>query len=485
MKNQMSMQTKLLVCFGFLAVTAAVAGVYSVSTIRQFRTQMREEIVGSAARLDQARRIAIDVADMRSATRGVSLFGLMKNDALMSKARSLFETDAADLRDVVRSMQSGALRPDERSAVEAISAAVDQWAVNFASFADLTAAGHAEEASAGASKMMTPQMDAIQKNAAEFGRANGARRDAAIANVDVGIGRNQIVMLALVAVVLIAGGAGYFIVAHLAGTLKRIAESVVTGASQVADAAAQVSSSSQSLAQGASQSAASLEETSASADEISSMARKNMENSQNAAALVDRSAEKSKETNQALADMVVATAEIADSGRKVFRIIKVIDEIAFQTNILALNAAVEAARAGEAGLGFAVVADEVRNLAQRCAQAARDTASLIEESIARSDGGKSKADRMAHAIRGITDESARVKTLVEEVHLGGKEQSLGLDQIGKAIAQMRTTGQSAAAIAEENAASAEELTAQSATLTEIGDQLRRLVEGGNTALSNR
>ncbi len=174
------------------------------------------------------------------------------------------------------------------------------------------------------------------------------------------------------------------------------------GAGQVASAAGQISSSSQSLAQGASQQAASLEETSASSEEINSMARKNAENSQSANGLVTQSQQKFHETNQSLESMVVAMGDIKDSSDKVAKIIKVIDEIAFQTNILALNAAVEAARAGEAGMGFAVVADEVRNLAQRCAQAARDTAALIEESIVKSNDGKVKVDQVAVAIRAIS-----------------------------------------------------------------------------------
>ena len=140
------------------------------------------------------------------------------------------------------------------------------------------------------------------------------------------------------------------------------------------------------------------------------------------------------------------------SSDKISKIIKTIDEIAFQTNILALNAAVEAARAGEAGMGFAVVADEVRNLAQRCAQAAKDTAGLIEESIAKSNDGKPKLDQVAKAIAAITEDSGKVKTLVDEVSLGSQEQARGLEQISKAIAQMEQVTQKTAASAEERSA---------------------------------
>ncbi|WP_263376062.1 HAMP domain-containing methyl-accepting chemotaxis protein [Granulicella aggregans] len=250
------------------------------------------------------------------------------------------------------------------------------------------------------------------------------------------------------------------------------------GAEQVATAAGQVSSSSQSLAQGASEQAASLEETSASSEEINSMARKNTDNSRSTAELLSRSQDKVNQANRFLEDMVVSMDLITESSGKISKIIKVIDEIAFQTNILALNAAVEAARAGEAGMGFAVVADEVRSLAQRSAQAAKDTATLIEDSITRSNEGKGKVDQVALAIRAVTEDSLKVKVMVDEVSLGSEEQSRGIDQIGRAIGQMEQVTQTNAASAEESAAAAEELSSQSETLKDVIGRLQEMVGGG-------
>jgi methyl-accepting chemotaxis protein/methyl-accepting chemotaxis protein-1 (serine sensor receptor) len=259
----------------------------------------------------------------------------------------------------------------------------------------------------------------------------------------------------------------------LRDSVSELAESAV----QIASAAGQVSSSSQSLAQGSSEQAATIEETSSASTEINSMAHRNTENSNSAAEMVTRSGHGFERANQSLTEMVGAMDGINASSQKISKIIKVIDEIAFQTNILALNAAVEAARAGEAGMGFAVVADEVRNLAQRCAQAAKDTADLIEESIQRSNGGKLKVDEVAAAIRAITDEAVKIKVMVDEINLGSVEQSRGIDQISRSITQMEQVTQSNAASAEESAAAAEELNAQAETMKDIVKSLRQMVDG--------
>jgi len=247
------------------------------------------------------------------------------------------------------------------------------------------------------------------------------------------------------------------------------------GAEQITNAASQVSSSSQSLAQGASEQAASLEETSASSEEINSMARKNTDNSRSTVQLLSQSHERVLLANGHLTSMEDSMMAISESSEKISKIIKVIDDIAFQTNILALNAAVEAARAGESGMGFAVVADEVRSLAQRSAQAAKDTAALIEDSIAKSIEGKGKVGQVAIAIRAVAEDSAKVKLMIDEVSLGSQEQSKGIEQISRSISQMEQVTQTTAASAEESAAAAEELNAQSQTMKDIVLRMQSLV----------
>ena len=311
---------------------------------------------------------------------------------------------------------------------------------------------------------------------------NKAQGEAYVAGaVEAGVS-TRVWALALLGFSVVSGGLlAFFLVRGINKALKQAVHELSEGAEQVASAASQVSASSQSLAQGSSEQAASLEETSASSEEINAMARKNSENSREAAGLVSGSQQSFVQTNHALEQTVEAMSEIHTQSGKISKIIKVIDEIAFQTNILALNAAVEAARAGEAGMGFAVVADEVRNLAQRSAQAARDTAALIEESIAKSNDGKVKVDQVAAAIRAITEEFGKVKVLVDEVNQGSQEQTRGIEQVAKAVVQMQQVTQTTAAGAEESAAAAQELNAQSEALKSVVARLSAMVGGGATS----
>jgi methyl-accepting chemotaxis protein len=271
----------------------------------------------------------------------------------------------------------------------------------------------------------------------------------------------------------------YGLARSIARKIRSIVNDLMEGAHQVTAAASQVSTAAQGLARDASAQAASLQQTSASSEQILSMTRKNAANSEASASHMARTAQSVSDANSKLAGMKTSMDEINVSSGKISKIIKVIDEIAFQTNILALNAAVEAARAGEAGMGFAVVADEVRNLAQRSAQAARDTTSLIEESIAKSKEGGIKLNQVTDVIREITGSATKVKALVDEVRTGSQEQARDFDQITKTLTEMERLTQQAAASSEQSAAASQELSAQAESMRGTVAHLEMLIDGGD------
>jgi hypothetical protein len=282
---------------------------------------------------------------------------------------------------------------------------------------------------------------------------------------------------------IISGGLGILMaiwVAFSLGTLTRgirhASEIIGGGAGEILNASEQLSSTSQALANGSSEQAASLEETSASLEEITSMTKRNAESAQQAKELSGQTRVAADTGTTDVAEMKRAMDDIKASSDDISKIIKTIDEIAFQTNILALNAAVEAARAGEAGMGFAVVADEVRSLAQRSAQSAKETAGKIEEAIKKSEHGVRISGKVAQSLSEIADKARKVDSIIAEIAQASQEQSQGIGQVNITVSQMDKITQNNASNSEETAAAAEELTAQAASLQEAVVDLRSLVD---------
>jgi methyl-accepting chemotaxis protein len=249
------------------------------------------------------------------------------------------------------------------------------------------------------------------------------------------------------------------------GEIQASAEQIATGAAQVSDA-------SQSLSQGATESAASMEQIAASMTEMAAQTRQNAENASQANQLSAGTREAATHGSGLMGDMVRAMEESNRSSQDIYRINRVIDEIAFQTNLLALNAAVEAARAGQHGKGFAVVAEEVRNLAARSARAARETAELIESATAKVRIGSDVADQGSVALQGILDAATRTTDLIAEIAASSGEQSEGIGQVNQGLGQIDQVTQQNTANAEESAAAAEELAGQAERLREMLTRFR-------------
>ncbi|MDY6792842.1 MAG: methyl-accepting chemotaxis protein [Thermodesulfobacteriota bacterium] len=261
--------------------------------------------------------------------------------------------------------------------------------------------------------------------------------------------------------------------------VNRIVEGLNIGANQVAFSSEQISSYSQSQAEGSSEQASSIEETSSSLEEISSMTKQNADNANQADNLMNDANQSVGQANNAMDQLTTSMKDISKASEETSKIIKTIDEIAFQTNLLALNAAVEAARAGEAGAGFAVVAEEVRNLAMRSADAAKDTAELIEGTVKKVNTGSELVDKANDIFSQVAQSASKVGELVGEIAAASTEQAQGIEQVNVAVTEMDKVVQANAAGAEETASASEEMNAKAEEMKGFVGNLVTLVTGSS------
>ncbi len=287
--------------------------------------------------------------------------------------------------------------------------------------------------------------------------------------------------MALIGFILLTviAGAVYFVGRKISKPITWAVVGLSDASDQIASAADAVSHSSQTLAEGASEQAAAIEETSSSLEEMSSMTKQNADNASHANQLMTETKSTVAKASQSMGNLTLSMREISKASEETSKIIKTIDEIAFQTNLLALNAAVEAARAGEAGAGFAVVADEVRNLALRAAEAAKNTADLIESTVKKVKEGSDLVKKTENEFGEVTASVGKSGELIGEISAASQEQAQGIEQVNKAVSEMDKVVQENAANAEESAAASEEMNAQATRMKEFVGGLVKLVGGGN------
>jgi methyl-accepting chemotaxis protein/methyl-accepting chemotaxis protein-1 (serine sensor receptor) len=467
--------------FGFANIAVAAA-VLSIGMLTVWTINSLEAVIDDAFDRDVVKQaLAGDLdADLREmlAKEEAAVSSVLQNDAAELEEESReYAVAKARVETTLATLKSDTETDAERAVLREIEAQYRAWQPLHEQMEQALKKGD----TAAAVKLQDEQLDGIldkldatvDKLSNEFTHTSTQSN----AEGDLLVERSFMALAVLGAICLIAVAGNALIVRTTVKTLRGSVTELSDGAQQVASASSQVASASQGMSQGATEQAASLEETSASMEEMASMTRSNAENSHEAAGKMHETEQLVQNATVALDGMVTSMTAIKDSSDRVAKIIKTIDEIAFQTNILALNAAVEAARAGDAGMGFAVVADEVRSLAQRSAQAAKDTAALIDESISNSHEGHRKVQTVTEAIDAITESMSKARALVDGVSVASRQQAQGIDQVTQAIAQMEKVTQNNAAMAEESAAASEELNAQAEASMEVVGNLSALVVG--------
>jgi methyl-accepting chemotaxis protein len=288
---------------------------------------------------------------------------------------------------------------------------------------------------------------------------------------------NLIIVAGIIIGLIVAIGLGTFMSLAISRSISGNVDNLALSANQLTNASMQVSSSSQELSSGASELASSVEEMTSSIEELQSIIESNTKNINEGKGMSDAANREAKESTKLMEELESNIDEIDENSRKVAKVIKVIDDIAFQTNILALNAAVEAARAGDAGRGFAVVAEQVKNLAQKSAEAAKETAVLIENAMNSVTAGKGKTRTVKESSVKSGEGMDKIATIMDEVSRGSQEQLKGANQVTKAISQINSVVQQTASTSEENAAAGEELLAQAETLKGVVIDLNEIVKG--------
>lgn len=302
------------------------------------------------------------------------------------------------------------------------------------------------------------------------------------------MGRNitsQWVILGCLSTVVISQYIAWIVSENITKSVKNVLEDLSETSNSLTDLSSSLTVTGHKLAEGSSEQAASIQETSSTLEESSSMVHQTTQNTKEADILAKNAKELANKGNFEMETMLESMEELKRSSAEISKIIKVIDEIAFQTNILSLNAAVEAARAGDAGKGFAVVAEEVRNLAQRSAQAAKDTAGIIESNINLSEKCLVVSGQVSGSLAEIRNETNKVSELLEEISTASQEQEIGIGQINQAISQMEHVIQGTAVTAQESALSAEQLGTHTETIKEIMGRLSALIFGSNGATQSQ
>jgi methyl-accepting chemotaxis protein len=472
--TEINFRTKFNVALGALIVLVAALAFTTIRAMNSLNGALDRVAFRMSKRADRSSQVVETVGALAAAQQALLLRSILSDAAGVEQNRRALNSAQNRMESIFGEL-IGLLDDADRTTMLGLKERANAIRPVSDEFVQLVTKQQMNDALKLVSEKLVPAYDDLQRSARAFVDNQREKTAATTLATQQDAAQSRILALVFVGLTLVSALLLGVLIRQMNQALESMTSDVYDGATSVGQAAAQMSAVSQSLAHGASEQAASLDQTSASTDQINRMVHKNAENSHAVTGFAANANHLLTEANQKLEQMLVSMKDISSSSERISKIIRVIDEIAFQTNILSLNAAVEAARAGEAGMGFAVVADEVRNLAQRCSQAARDTSALIEESIGHSRNGKVRLDEVALSMRQVTDSALEVQKLSDEVHVGSQEQSKGVERISQAILQIQKVTQRNAASAEDGAAAGAQMSAEAEHLQSAVDRLREMV----------
>ncbi len=473
--SQWTIGRKLYAGFGGMVVVVTVLGAYGTWSTSTSMSQFRDSMKGPVAAIVFGHRLESDAYRFYASEKGMTLAVLNGDSAGLATWGREADDSLNAMGEAISGLASLARDTAATGRVADVTQATGEMKAGFAEVSAALKSGNGDTADQISREKILPAFERLRKNVRAVTAANDGNIERELASSDRWYTWMVGVCAALFLGAMAIGGVGVFTVWRVNQALRAMAANLRDGSEALVEVSSQVSTSADSLSRGLTEQAATLEESSASMEEMSSMTRRNAENASQASGLMAEVKLQVDQSNQALQGMVTSMAEIRESSGRVGKIIKTIDEISFQTNILALNAAVEAARAGEAGMGFAVVADEVRNLAQRAAQAARDTTDLIEGSSASAERGGRMVEQVAASISAFTASVLRVQAIADEVSTASRQQAQGIEQVSQAITQLEKVTQASAATAAESAAASEELSQQARSSKALVEHLDAMV----------